>query len=114
MEITYRTENGYLLPNLYMADMPPLGRYGRLRRSYLREHRNGIYTGMQLSGKLEAHLQEIDQQARETMERLIGQMARQQNVDEQLKASDPLYWTGRMNNIKTAAEEIILRDLLYT
>lgn len=90
MKITYQTENGYLLPNLYAAEPPPLGKYGRLRRSYLCEHRNGIYTGMQLSGKLEVHLQETDQQAREMVERLIGQMARQQNVDERLKASNPL------------------------
>lgn len=114
MEIIYRTENGYLLPNLYIADMPPLGKYGRLRRGYLREHRNGIYTGMQLSGKLETHLQEIDRQARETMERLIGQMARQQNVDEQLKTSDPLRWVGMMNNIRAAAEEVVLDELIYT
>lgn len=113
MEITYRTENGYLLPNLYAAEPSPLGKYGRLRRSYLREHRNGIYTGMQLSGRLDAHLQETDQQAREIMERMIVQMARQQNVGERLKASDPLCWTGWMNNIKAVAEEIILRDLIY-
>lgn len=113
MEITYRTENGYLLPNLYAAEPPPLSKYGRLRRSYLRECREGIYTGLLLSGKLDAHLQETDQQAREMVERMIVQMARQQNADERLKASDPLCWTGRMNNIKAAAEEIILRDLIY-
>lgn len=59
-------------------------------------------------------MQETDQQVRERMERMIGQMARQQNVDERLKASDPLCWTGRMNNIRATAEEIVLRDLIYT
>ena len=63
-----------------------------MRRSFLREHQSSIYTGMMLSGKLNAHLQEIDQQAHEMVERLITQMAKQQNVTEQLKMSDPLRW----------------------
>lgn len=113
MEITYRTENGYLLPNLYATEPPSLGKYGRLRRSYLRECREGIYTGLQLSGKLDAHLQETDQQAREMVELLTAQMAKRQNVAERLKAAEPLCWAGRMNNIKAAAEEIILHDLIY-
>lgn len=114
MQLTYRNENGYLLPNLCVEDMPPLGKYGMLRRSYLQQHHSGIYTGMQLSGKLHPHLQEIDQQASEMAERLIAQMARQQNVTEQMKATDPLRWAGLMNNIKAAAEEIVLNELIYT
>ncbi|MBD5093165.1 MAG: TnpV protein [Subdoligranulum sp.] len=113
MEITYRNENGYLLPNLDVDSAPPLGKYGRLRRNYLRQHQNGIYTGMWLSGKLDAHLQEIDQQAQEMVEQMIQQMAHRQNVDEWLKASDPLRWVGMMNNIKAAAEEVVLNDLIY-
>lgn len=114
MELTYRNENGYLLPNLCVEDTPPLGKYGMLRRSYLRDYRRGIYTGMQLSGKLHPHLQEIDQQSNEMVERLITQMARQQNVTEQLKAADPLRWVRMMNNIKAAAEEVVLNDLIHT
>ncbi len=114
MEITYRKEGDYLLPNLYADSTPPLGKYGRLRRNFLRKHQNGIYTGMMLSGKLDAHLQEIDQQAHDMVERLIVQMAQQQNVTERLKRDDQLRWVGMMNNIKAAAEEVVLNDLIYT
>ncbi len=114
MELTYRNVNGYLLPNLCVEDMPPLGKYGMLRRSYLRQHRSGTYTGMLLSGKLHPHLQEIDRQATEMVERLTTQMARQQNVTEQLKATDQPRWVGMMNSIKAAAEEIVLNELIYT
>ena len=114
MEITYRKEGDYLLPNLYVEDMPPLGKYGRMRCSFLREHQSGIYTGMMLTGKLVPHLQEIDQQASEMVEQLITQMARQQGVTERLKRDDPMRWVGMMNNIKAAAEEVVLNDLIHT
>lgn len=113
MELTYRNVNSYLLPNLCVEDMSPLGKYGMLRRSYLRQHHSGTYTGMLLSGKLHPHLQEIDQQATEMVEQLIAQMARQQNVTEQLKATNQLRWVGMMNNIKAAAEEIVPNELIY-
>lgn len=113
MELTYRSVNGYLLPNLCVEEMPPLGKYGMLRRSYLKQHRSGIHIGMLLSGKLHPHLREIDQQANEMVEQLTAQMARQQNVTEQLKASDPLRWVGMMNSIQAAAEEVVLNDLIY-
>ena len=114
MEITYRKEGDYLLPNLYVEDLPPLGKYGWMRQRFLREHQSGFYTSMMLSGKLNAHLQEVDQQASEMVERLIAQMARQQGVTERLKMSDPLCWVGKMNNIKASAEEVVLNDLIYT
>ena len=114
MEITYRKEGDYLLPNLYVEDLPPLGKYGRMRQCFLREHKSGIYTGMMLTGKLTPHLQEIDRQASEMVEQFIAQMARQQGVDERLKMSDPLRWVGMMNNIKAAAEEVVMNDLIYT
>ena len=74
MELTYRTESGYQLPNLTAPEAPVLGKYGMLRRSYLREHRNGVYTGMMLSGKLDSHLMEVDRRASEMVERLTEQM----------------------------------------
>ena len=85
-----------------------------LRRNHLQQHHRVTYTGMLLSGKLIPHLQEIDRQAAEMEERLTAQLARQQNVTEQLKASDQLRWVGLMNNIKAAAEEIVLNELIYT
>ena len=114
MELTYRQEGDYLLPNLSVPEAPRVGKYGMLRRSYLRQHRNGYYTAMQLTGRLDAHLEKIDRQAGEMMARLIAQMAREQGVTEDLKAKDQMKWVGLMNSIRAAAEEIVLRDLVYS
>ena len=113
MEVTYRAEGDYLLPNLTVPEAPKVGKYGMLRRSYLKKHRSGIYTGMMLSGKLDGHLTEIDRQAREMVERLTAEMAARQGVNEQLKATDQMEWVGLMNSIKASAEEIVLRELIY-
>ena len=80
MELTYRMENGHRLPNLDVPEAPKVGKYGMLRRSYLKSHRNGYYTGMQLSGKLDTHLEKIDRQAIKMVERLMARMAREQGV----------------------------------
>ena len=114
MELTYRTEGDYQLPNLEAPEAPKVGKYGMLRRSYLRTHRNGYYTGMQLSGRLNAHLEKIDREATKMVERLTAQKAREQGVTEELKASDEMKWVGMMNNIKAAAEEVALTELVYT
>ena len=114
MELTYRTEGDYQLPNLAAPETPKVGKYGMLRRSYLKSHRNGYYTGMQLSGRLNAHLEKIDREATEMVERLTAQMAREQGVTEELKASDQMKWVGLMNNIRAAAEEVALAELIYT
>lgn len=114
MELTYRTEGDYRLPNLEAPEAPKVGKYGMLRRSYLKSHRNGYYTGMQLSGRLNAHLEKIDREATKMVERLTAQMAREQGVTEELKASDEMKWVGLMNNIRAAAEEVALAELIYT
>lgn len=114
MELTYTMQGDYLLPDLTVPESPTLGKYGMLRRSYLKDHRNGIYTGMLLTGKLNAHLTEIDRQATEMMERLTAQMAKAQGVTESLKASDQMKWVQMMNNIRSAAEEIVLTELVYS
>ena len=114
MKVTYRTEGDYRLPNLEALEAPKVGKYGMLRRSYLKSHRNGYYTGMQLSGRLNAHLEKIDREATEMVERLTAQMAREQGVTEELKASDEMKWVGLMNNIRAAAEEVALAELIYT
>ena len=113
MELTYRTEGGYRLPNLDVPEAPKVGKYGMLRRSYLKSHRNGYYTGMQLSGRLNAHLGKIDREATKMVERLTAQMAREQGVTEELKASDQMKWVGLMNNIQAAAEEVALAEVVY-
>lgn len=114
MELTYTRQGDYLIPNLTVPEAPQVGKYGMLRRSYLRSHRNGLYTGMMLTGKLNSHLEEIDRQASEMMESLTARMAREQGVTEELKASDQMKWVGLMNNIRAAAEEIVLAELVYS
>ena len=114
MELTYRQEGDYLLPNLSVPEAPRVGKYGMLRRTFLRKNRSGIYTGMQLTGRLDSHLEKIDRQASEMMTQLMAQMAREQGVTEELKAQNQMQWVGLMNNIRAAAEEIVLRDLVYS
>ena len=113
MELTYRTEGDYRLPNLDVPEAPRVGKYGMLRRSYLRKNKSGIYTGMMLSGKLDSHLAEIDRQATEMVDSLTERMAAEQGVNESLKASDQLKWVGLMNNIRASAEEVVLTELVY-
>lgn len=114
MELTYHSEGDYRLPDLTVPEAPALGKYGMMRRSFLREHRKGIYTGMQLSGKLDSHLRQIDRQAREMVDSLTQQMAAQQGVTQALKAADQMKWTGLMNSIRAAAEEAVLTGLIYS
>ena len=112
---TYRREGDYLLPNL----LPPvprsyrLGKYGRMREKYLKEHRSPIYTAMFLHGTLFEHLAEIDQTCNTQVEQIIVQMAEREGVTEAMKASDQLAWVQKMNNIQNRAEEIILAELVY-
>ena len=113
MELTYTMQGDYLLPDLTVPESPTLGKYGMLRRSYLKDHRDGTYTGILLTGKLNAHLTEIDRQATEMMERLTRQMAEKQCVTERLKAEDQMKWVQIMNSIRHSAEEVILNDLIY-
>ena len=115
MELTYTKVGDYLLPNLVMDPQPDgdIGIWGRRRKRYLKERRNGTYTAMLLKGTLNAHLEEIDRQANEMMERLTTQMARCEGVTEALKARDQMAWVRAMNNIHNRAEEIVLHDLIY-
>ena len=113
MALTYTMQGDYLIPDLTAPEAPRIGKYGMLRRSYLRDHRDGIYTGMMLSGKLNSHLEQIDRQANEMMETLTLHMSETQGVTESLKASDQMKWVGLMNNIRHSAEEIVLTELIY-
>ena len=112
--LTYHREGDYLIPDLVAPEDIPTGIWGMRRKKFLQRHRNGIYTGMLLSGNLNAHLAEIDRQATDMFERLTRQMAAEQGVTEQLKAEDQLAWVGAMNNIRSAAEEVILNELIYS
>ena len=112
---TYRQEGDYLIPNLALPDEPEyqIGKYGRMRRSYLKEHRPVLYANLLTSGTLHRHLAEIDQACNERMEIIVSDMARQEDVTEALKAADQMKWVRRMNSIRNRAEEIVLTELVY-
>lgn len=116
MELTYRQEANYLIPELTLDEQPkePLGKYGMLRKKFLQEHRKGTYAGLVLNGTLQAHLLEIDQTARTQVEQSVKRMAEAEGVTEALKAAGQMAWVGRMNNIKNRAEEMVLNDLIYS
>ena len=115
MEVTYRMQNGYQVPNLLMPQTPEvhLGKYAELRMEYLKKHRRVFYTNLKTSGKLTEHLAETEQTARKMVEQTVVQMAQAEGVTEELKATDPLHWTGLMNNLRHSAEELVLNDLIY-
>lgn len=113
LELTYRRKDDYLIPDLEAPEGPRVGKYSSLRHDYLRSCHRGIFDGMLLSGRLNAHLEEIDRQANEMMERLTAQMAKAEGVTETLKAADQMEWLGAMNSIKARAEEIVLDELIY-
>ena len=108
--------DGMYYPDLELPEeeMPRYGKYGRMRHTYLREHKKAYYTTLLFAGKLVAHLNEIDDAANAQMELITKQMAKSQVITEALKAQDQLAWVGAMNNIRNAAEERILSELIYT
>lgn len=108
-------QDGFQVPNLLMPQTPEvhLGKYAELRREYLKKHRRVLYTNLKTSGKLTEHLAEIEQTARKMVEQTVAQMAQAEGVTEELKATDPLRWTGLMNNLRHSAEELVLSDLIY-
>ena len=115
-ELTYTMKGGYRIPDLLPPQEPEmnLGKYALLRRTYLKQHRRVTYTNLLTSGRLNQHLAEIERTALSRMELLTSQMAEAGSVTEELKASDPMKWTGLMNNIRHAAEETVLNELIYS
>ena len=116
MNIEYVKCGDYLIPNLKANDEPaePLTKYGLLRRSYLKDHRGGIYSGMLLEGTLKSHCLAVQEQAEQRLDTIMRQLAESEGVNERLKAEDQMAWVRQMNNIKARAEEIVLRELVYT
>ena len=115
MEITYTSHEGFYLPNLTLPrkEEASFGRYGRLRLKYLKEHRKILYINLLTSGELTRHLNEIDRQAREMLELLVKQMVQAQGITEQLKVEDQMAWVGAMNNIRSAAEEVVMQEVVF-
>ena len=114
MKLTYHRCGDYLLPDLTIPDEPVvLGKYSRMRKTYLKEHKPILYNVLLLSGKLTAHLVGVDAECRERLEILLPQMMQVEGVDEALKARDQMEWVRRMNSIQNRAEEILLNELVY-
>ena len=113
--LTYIQSGDYLIPDLRLSEQPmkPLGRYGRMRKAYLKEYRKMTFNSLLLTGELTAHLAEIDRTAGERVKRMVSEMAAAQGVNEALKERDPMAWVGAMNSLKAQAEEIVLTELVY-
>ena len=112
--MSYTLHGDYYLPDLVLREEEPTyGKYGMLRKQFLKEHRSARYQYMLLTGKLNEHLNQIDQEVREQVETLMEQMTEKQGVTEELKAQDQMKWVRLMNNIKASAEEIILKYMVY-
>ena len=111
MELNYRQNGDYLIPDIKMDDQPTgmIGKYGRMRKTFLKEHRSGTYNSLLLQNKLTEHLLEIDRTAREQVEQTMAQMAQ----TEKMKAENQMLWIQRMNSIRQRAEETVLNNLIY-
>ena len=108
-------EDGLYYPDLYLPEETeyPIGKYGILRKSYLKEHRKGLYLELVLAGKLNEHLHQIDKECNQMMDRLVEQMKEKQGVTEELKMQDQMEWVRRMNNIQATAEEIAYKNIIF-
>ena len=114
-QITYTEHNGLYYPDLALPEQTnyPIGKYGNLRLDFMKKHRRGTYTTLLTEGRLNEYLHEIDLLAHETLDTVIPRLAQERGIDEDLKAHDALQWAAEMNNIKAAAEEIVLKEVIY-
>lgn len=114
-KITYHREGDYLIPDLYLPKQPEksIGKYGRLRLNFIKEHKKGLYTELLINGTLKQHLINIDESANNRVALLIKQFAEVENIDENLKEHHQMKWVQAMNNIKNRAEEIVFNEILY-
>jgi hypothetical protein len=112
--LNYTRNGDYFIPNLTLTETETktLGKYGRMRKNYLQEHRQVLWNQMILSETLYPHLREIDETANRRMEQMMPELMKANGVTEELKAKDPMTWVGLMNNLKAQAEETILAELI--
>ena len=114
MNIYYIRSGDYFMPDLTLPEESrSIGKWGRMHREYLREHKPIQYNCLLLSGKLWTYLADLNEQAQDRLDRIIEQMKTAEGITEDLKANDPMAWVGAMNNIRNRAEEIILQKLIY-
>ena len=113
-ELTYRQVGDYLIPDLSLEqEEKPLGKYGRMRKTHLKEQRPILWTQFLLNGTLYPHLQEIDEAANRRMAQMLPELMQRSGVTETLKAQEPMTWVGMMNNLKAQAEEVVLHELIF-
>ena len=117
-ELTYKQAGDYLIPGLELngadeLEEYPLGKYGLLRETFLKERHHGTYTSMLLTGRLEKHLREIDRQAREQVDQMVASLKKQNGVDEAMKARDQMGWVQAVNSFIAQAEETVLEEIVY-
>ena len=114
--ISYTLKGDYYYPDLTLPEQThdTIGKYGNLRLDFIKKHRKGFYTTVLMDGTLNAHLHEIDEQAKEMVHRITADLAKARDINEALKSTDQLRWVAEMNNCKAAAEESVLNDLIYT
>ena len=114
--ITYRLAGDVYLPLIAVGGNPtkPLGKWGRMRRTYLKEHRSGTYSEMLLTGTLMQHLSEIEETAERRMEELMESLKKQYHLTEQMKSQNQMEWVQMMNNLRATAEEMIQSELIYS
>lgn len=112
-ELNYTLVGDYYRPDIEIEVSQPLGKYGRARMKYLKEHRPGLYSRLFLSGKLYDDLHEADSEAQRLLDEMIPQMAAAAGINEDLKAADPMRWVGIMNAIKAQVEEIIWSVIVF-
>ena len=110
MKLNYHWEGEYLIPNLVPPKSPRVGIWGERRRQFLRRHRKPLYSGMLMSGTLNAHLEEVDREAQRMFDGLTAEMAKHEGITEVMKAADQMKWVQKMNAIRFAAEEIVRKD----
>ena len=113
MELNYMMKDEVLLPELSLPETEPIGRYGRMRQKYLREHRLILWNQMVLNGTLWPHLHEIEEAAQSRIDLMLPKLAADAGATEELKAADPMKWTGLINSCKAQAEEVVLNELIY-
>lgn len=112
----YERQGDYYIPCLSLPEEEehPIGLWGQRHLRYIREYRKALYISLQLSGKLNSYLADIDRHTQERMDTIIQQLAQAQGITEALKAANPMAWVGRMNNIAACAREIVNNELIYS
>ena len=112
--LSYTLHGDYYLPDLEInEEEPTYGKYGIMRKQFLKEHRSARYQYLVLTGKLTEHLNQVDKEVREKVEMLMEQMVEQWGVTEELKMQDQMEWVRRMNNIQATAEEIAYKNIIF-